>query len=216
MLTSNYDRSSTWNPTNPYTTSSPSYASSTSSAQSNYYGQSAYASKVQQQNLPSLTTLSLPGKTPGLYSTGYAPRSDYSYGPGICPSSASPDVLMPRGGNGSYSYAAYNSPYTIKSPYDPATLSEPFGSYYPHGQSWSQNVPNPYTSGYVGSDSASISGRRRRGNLPKHITDILRAWFHDHLDHPYPTDEDKQMFIERTGLTISQVSVSVSNVLDGR
>ncbi|KAJ9610049.1 uncharacterized protein PV06_06573 [Exophiala oligosperma] len=49
-------------------------------------------------------------------------------------------------------------------------------------------------------------GRRRRGNLPKPITDILRLWLQDHLDHPYPSDEQKQVFIQRTGLTISQIS----------
>ncbi|KAJ5669395.1 hypothetical protein N7462_010465 [Penicillium macrosclerotiorum] len=48
--------------------------------------------------------------------------------------------------------------------------------------------------------------KRRRGNLPKPVTDILRAWFHEHLDHPYPTEEDKQMFMTRTGLSISQIS----------
>lgn len=50
--------------------------------------------------------------------------------------------------------------------------------------------------------------RRRRGNLPKPVTDILRGWFHDHLDHPYPTEDDKQAFAARTGLTINQVSAS--------
>ncbi|PGH06781.1 hypothetical protein GX51_02222 [Blastomyces parvus] len=48
--------------------------------------------------------------------------------------------------------------------------------------------------------------KKRRGNLPKSVTDVLRAWFHEHLDHPYPSEEDKQMFISRTGLTISQIS----------
>lgn len=50
--------------------------------------------------------------------------------------------------------------------------------------------------------------KRRRGNLPKPVTDILRAWFHEHLDHPYPSEEDKQMFMTRTGLSISQVRVA--------
>jgi Homeobox KN domain len=54
-------------------------------------------------------------------------------------------------------------------------------------------------------DSNDPRSKRRRGNLPKQVTDILRAWFHEHLDHPYPTEEDKQMFIARTGLSISQV-----------
>lgn len=47
--------------------------------------------------------------------------------------------------------------------------------------------------------------KRRRGNLPKAVTDTLRHWFHDHVAHPYPTEEEKQMLMDRTGLTISQV-----------
>lgn len=47
--------------------------------------------------------------------------------------------------------------------------------------------------------------RKRRGNLPKQVTDILRQWFHAHLEHPYPTEEDKQAFMNRTGLTNAQV-----------
>lgn len=57
------------------------------------------------------------------------------------------------------------------------------------------------------------NGRRRRGNLPKQITDVLRIWLQDHLDHPYPSDEQKQIFIQRTGLTISQVSFQLSPLL---
>lgn len=49
--------------------------------------------------------------------------------------------------------------------------------------------------------------KKRRGNLPKPVTDMLRAWLWEHLDHPYPTEEDKQIFMSRTGLTISQVSL---------
>ncbi|KAJ5485318.1 hypothetical protein N7539_005306 [Penicillium diatomitis] len=55
-------------------------------------------------------------------------------------------------------------------------------------------------------DSIDPKTKRRRGNLPKPVTDILRAWFHEHLDHPYPSEEDKQMFMTRTGLSISQIS----------
>lgn len=55
-------------------------------------------------------------------------------------------------------------------------------------------------------DPIDPKNKRRRGNLPKPVTDILRAWFHEHLDHPYPSEEDKQMFMTRTGLSISQVS----------
>ncbi|KAL6237463.1 hypothetical protein BDW75DRAFT_238252 [Aspergillus navahoensis] len=55
-------------------------------------------------------------------------------------------------------------------------------------------------------DSADSKSKHRQGTLPKPVTDILRTWFHEHLDHPYPSEEDKQMFTERTGLTISQIS----------
>jgi hypothetical protein len=64
--------------------------------------------------------------------------------------------------------------------------------------------PNQANFGILG-DPVDPRTRRRRGNLPKPVTDILRAWFHEHLDHPYPSEEDKQMFMTRTGLTISQV-----------
>lgn len=48
-------------------------------------------------------------------------------------------------------------------------------------------------------------GKRRRGNLPKQVTDLLRAWLNEHLHHPYPTEDEKQMLMAQTGLTIHQV-----------
>lgn len=48
-------------------------------------------------------------------------------------------------------------------------------------------------------------GKRRRGNLPKHVTDLLRGWLNDHLHHPYPTEDEKQMLMAQTGLNINQV-----------
>ena len=68
----------------------------------------------------------------------------------------------------------------------------------------SASMISPHPSSPSGTDVESRN-RRRRGNLPKQITDILRGWFHEHLDHPYPTEEDKQAFVARTGLTLSQV-----------
>jgi hypothetical protein len=63
----------------------------------------------------------------------------------------------------------------------------------------------PYSNFGILSDAGDSKSKKRRGNLPKPVTDILRAWFHEHLDHPYPSEDDKQMLIARTGLTISQV-----------
>lgn len=45
--------------------------------------------------------------------------------------------------------------------------------------------------------------RKRRGNLPKETTDKLRAWFLAHLQHPYPTEDEKQELMRQTGLQMS-------------
>jgi hypothetical protein len=46
--------------------------------------------------------------------------------------------------------------------------------------------------------------RKRRGNLPKETTDKLRAWFMAHLQHPYPTEDEKQKLMQQTGLQMSE------------
>jgi Homeobox KN domain len=94
--------------------------------------------------------------------------------------------------HGHYAHSAFE-PYSTRGPYD-------YAPYTPTSISPAGIICNP--SGETG-DSRN---RRRRGNLPKHITDILRAWFQDHLDHPYPSEEEKQMFIQQTGLSMNQVS----------
>lgn len=47
--------------------------------------------------------------------------------------------------------------------------------------------------------------RKRRGNLPKETTDKLRAWFVSHLQHPYPTEDEKQELMRQTGLQMSKL-----------
>jgi hypothetical protein len=59
--------------------------------------------------------------------------------------------------------------------------------------------------GGMGQDGKS-GGRKRRGNLPKETTDKLRAWFVGHLHHPYPTEDEKQDLMVRTGLQMNQIS----------
>ena len=46
--------------------------------------------------------------------------------------------------------------------------------------------------------------RKRRGNLPKETTDKLRSWFVAHLQHPYPTEDEKQELMAQTGLQMSE------------
>ncbi|KAK0710921.1 homeobox KN domain-containing protein [Lasiosphaeris hirsuta] len=56
--------------------------------------------------------------------------------------------------------------------------------------------------------------RKRRGNLPKETTDKLRAWFVAHLNHPYPTEDEKQKLMQRTGLQMSKSNDLVFELLD--
>jgi len=50
------------------------------------------------------------------------------------------------------------------------------------------------------------NNKKRRGNLPKASTNILKKWLYDHLYHPYPTEEEKKVLESRTGMTLNQIS----------
>ncbi|CAO3607629.1 unnamed protein product [Cunninghamella blakesleeana] len=50
------------------------------------------------------------------------------------------------------------------------------------------------------------TNKRRRGNLPKAVTLILKEWLSEHKKHPYPTEEEKDALAKRTGLTLNQIS----------
>ncbi len=68
-----------------------------------------------------------------------------------------------------------------------------------HHQSMGYSSPNGSPGG--------VPPRRRRGNLPRPVTDLLKSWFRAHQSHPYPSDEEKQILMGHTGLTITQVSL---------
>ncbi|KAL8913067.1 MAG: hypothetical protein Q9171_002047 [Xanthocarpia ochracea] len=75
-------------------------------------------------------------------------------------------------------------------------MPHPHDSYAPPGQQVQfQNV-----------DVGEKSNKKRRGNLPKQTTDVLRGWLHEHLDHAYPSEDQKQKLIQQTGLSEKQVS----------
>ncbi|RKP34973.1 homeobox KN domain-containing protein, partial [Dimargaris cristalligena] len=46
----------------------------------------------------------------------------------------------------------------------------------------------------------------RRGNLPKAVTAILKAWLLEHVKHPYPTEEEKIALAHETELSLNQIS----------
>ncbi|KAH8686772.1 hypothetical protein BGZ61DRAFT_354878 [Ilyonectria robusta] len=72
------------------------------------------------------------------------------------------------------------------------------------------NTPYPEYGRYGEMGPISLTGdnkqRKRRGNLPKETTDKLRAWFVAHLQHPYPTEDEKQDLMRQTGLQMNQIS----------
>ncbi|KAI0643047.1 hypothetical protein C8Q79DRAFT_1013022 [Trametes meyenii] len=60
----------------------------------------------------------------------------------------------------------------------------------------------------VGSPAGGLDRppQRKRGKLPKPVTDFLKDWLHRHSDHPYPSEEEKKQLCHATGLSMSQVS----------
>ncbi len=80
-------------------------------------------------------------------------------------------------------------------------MPHPHDSYAPSGQQVQfQNV-----------DVGEKSNKKRRGNLPKQTTDVLRGWLHEHLDHAYPSEDQKQKLIQQTGLCESIAKIPSSS-----
>lgn len=65
-----------------------------------------------------------------------------------------------------------------------------------------QHAPTVYVDQY----ESESRPKRRRGNLPKATTALLRAWLYDHTNHPYPSEDEKTSLAEQTGLTLNQIS----------
>ncbi|ORX58841.1 hypothetical protein DM01DRAFT_1318319 [Hesseltinella vesiculosa] len=55
---------------------------------------------------------------------------------------------------------------------------------------------------------SSLTGpkKRRRGNLPKDVTEFLKRWLVQHKKHPYPSEKEKLELAHHTGLTVNQIS----------
>lgn len=79
----------------------------------------------------------------------------------------------------------------------------PFSSNFHYGGFPASSSPYGLEVSDGGNDSKQ---RKRRGNLPKETTDKLRAWFIAHLQHPYPTEDEKQDLMRQTGLQMNQIS----------
>ena len=47
--------------------------------------------------------------------------------------------------------------------------------------------------------------------FPRAAVKILKAWMVEHHDHPYPTDEEKEVLGQQTGLSMGQISNWMAN-----
>ncbi|RDW59681.1 hypothetical protein BP6252_12768 [Coleophoma cylindrospora] len=165
--------------------------------------------------LPSLPSLTLerPSQQPAL-------RSRNTWGEYSLDTSRSGAQTYPQGGPSfsppqpfhqqPFSYSSYQQPrnqaYGSSHALPLSHDRTPFSSHGQHAQNM-HNQHEGYMSGYgdmgVAGDSKT---RKRRGNLPKETTDKLRAWFVAHLQHPYPTEDEKQELMRMTGLQMNQIS----------
>ncbi|XP_038881430.1 BEL1-like homeodomain protein 9 [Benincasa hispida] len=73
-----------------------------------------------------------------------------------------------------------------------------------------QQQPNPYSQRSIHNHGPGFLNhqpvwRPQRG-LPERAVTVLRAWLFENFLHPYPTDTDKLMLANQTGLSRSQVS----------
>lgn len=135
---------------------------------------------------------------PHLSSRGHVqPREPSSYEP-VDPASQFYGSMADR-----HAHASREGP---PSPYQAYSPGQYRNDGYPYGSHAGLEMASPL--GYGPSNGAHAEGRtrKRRGNLPKPVTDLLKAWFRTHQSHPYPSEEEKQLLMCQTGLTITQLS----------
>ncbi|CAF3705272.1 unnamed protein product [Rotaria sp. Silwood1] len=59
---------------------------------------------------------------------------------------------------------------------------------------------------YEENDDLPQRRQKKRGIFPKSATLLMRAWLFQHLNHPYPSEEQKKIFARETNLNILQVN----------
>ncbi|CAE6503894.1 unnamed protein product [Rhizoctonia solani] len=132
--------------------------------------------------------------------------------------SSTPDSPATASPTFSGSYSSTSAPTTVKSSPGTSPFSDKLSLPSNHSREWSapMTIPVPPSTETTASNSPTpqsdspppvpAAPQRRRGKLPKHVTETLRTWLLGHADHPYPTEEEKKMLCNVTSLTLSQVS----------
>ncbi|KAB5590407.1 Homeobox protein [Ceratobasidium theobromae] len=138
------------------------------------------------------------------------PRQQWFQGLDTRSASSSPE--SPATGSPTFAYSSTSSTSTA-----PAAKSSPGSPFSDKAALPTREWTAPVTVPVPPSDAPALSAspapspppappQRRRGKLPKHVTETLRTWLLSHADHPYPTEEEKKMLCNVTSLTLSQVS----------
>jgi Homeobox KN domain len=65
---------------------------------------------------------------------------------------------------------------------------------------------------YNSAENEAPKLRKKRNNLPKETTDILRKWYEAHSHYPYPTEEEKKELMRQTRLEMSKSSLPFFNL----
>jgi hypothetical protein len=86
----------------------------------------------------------------------------------------------------------------------PQTVS-PLPKLQAHRKGKSKKDVSPTENG-TQNNSATDEGGRKKHFLNQESVSVLKAWFYDNLDHPYPTSDQKEQLSKQTGLTYLQVS----------
>ncbi|RLN95794.1 hypothetical protein BBJ28_00012091 [Nothophytophthora sp. Chile5] len=116
-------------------------------------------------------------------------RSAYPHGTSAAPSSAAPSDMS---GGGAVTPAAGDAASTAdrKRKHAPTSPADANGS--AEGDD----------------DKKPQASKKSRRELPPHTVAILKGWMlsREHVKHPYPTDEDKQMLLKKTGISMKQLT----------
>lgn len=72
-------------------------------------------------------------------------------------------------------------------------------------QSPPRYLSNEDTDDFSPEPTTTSTTKKKRPNLPSQAKDILSSWFREHVDHPYPSQAEKNELSEQTGLSLQKV-----------
>jgi hypothetical protein len=69
-----------------------------------------------------------------------------------------------------------------------------------------QALQNKYLSQVLNLQESILMRSKKRGNLPKNATNVLKTWLFSNFLHPYPSEAEKIELSQQTNLTITQIN----------